>query len=145
MFRKSLASLALASVVGCSASSNFQPFASNGPDERAQAAAYAASSKYPEEMKVSEDFKAIALIHPKNESVKIVNYSDEAIRNASVWINRSFVYKAGTIPSHGSIVVDREQFYDASGETMQKLNAAANRVEIQVGEHLYRLGNARTE
>lgn len=145
MFSKSLAALALASVVGCSTSTNFQPFAANGPDERAQFAAYAATAKYPSEAKPSEDFKAIALINPKNESVKLVNYSDEAIRDANIWVNGSFVYRVGTIPSHGSVVVDREQFYDSNGETMRKLNSTANRVEVQLGDHLYRLGNARTE
>ena len=145
MLTKSLAALALASIVGCSANSNFQPFASNGPDERAQFAAYAATAKYPTDMKASDDFKAIALINPGNESVKLVNYSDEPIRNANVWVNGTFVYKVGTIPSHGAVVVDRDQFYDGTGDTMQRLNATASRVEIQSGDHLYTLGSARTE
>ncbi len=145
MFRKSIAVFALASVVGCSSSTSFQPFASNGPEERAQFAAYAATAKYPSDMKASDEFKAVALINPKNESVKIVNFSDEPIRNANVWVNGTFVYKVGTIPSHGAIVIDREQLYDTTGDTMRRLNSTANRVEIQAGEHLYMLGNARTE
>ena len=144
MLRQTFAALALASVVGCSASTSFQPFASKGPDERAQLAAYAASTQYPDG-KPSTDIKAAALINPRDNSVKIVNFSDEGLRDANVWVNGSFLHKVGMIPSHGSVSLDRDQFYDAAGENMKKVNSTPNRVDVQVGDHLYRLGNVITE
>src|SRR5437764_13396065 len=119
MLRHTLAALTLASVVGCSANSSFQPFAHGGED-RAQLAAYAASAHYPTDVKTSHDARIAALINPRNESVKIVNFGDEPMRDVNVWVNNTFVHKVSVIPSHGSVTIDRAEFYDASGQDMKK-------------------------
>jgi hypothetical protein len=145
MFRQLLGALVLASMVGCSANSSFQPFASSRPDERAQMAAYAATTHYPSDMKPITDIRAGALVTPKMDQIKIANFSDEPIRNSNVWVNSTFVYRAGIIPAHGSISVDNDQFYDANGETMRKVNALPTHVELQTGDRLYGLGTAQLQ
>jgi hypothetical protein len=144
MLRQTFAAMALASIVGCSANSSFHPFASSNSGEQGQLAAYAATARYPD-AKPSSDIKAAVLINPRSNTVKVVNFSDEAIRDVNVWVNGSFVHRVGIIPSHGSVVLDREQFYDAAGENMSKVNSTPNRVDLQAGDHLYRLGNVISE
>ena len=144
MIRHTVTVLALASLVGCSSSGGFKPFAS-GPDreEAAQLAAYAATAHYPADAKPSNDLRAAALIDAKGDEIKVANLSDQPMRDVNVWINGTFVHKVSVIPAHGSTNVDRKEFYDASGKSMAQLNAMVHRVEIQSGDHLYAIGDAR--
>jgi Tol biopolymer transport system component len=135
----------MATLVGCSSSGGMSmPFASKGED-RAQLAAYAASTHYPGDVKPSSDARVAALISPKGDSVKIVNFQDQPIREANIWINRTFVHKVPTIPPHGSVDLSSKQFFDASGQEMSKLNTGISEVEMQAGNQLYSLWNARTD
>jgi hypothetical protein len=146
MFRQLLGALVLASMVGCSANSSFQPFSSSrSSDERSQMAAYAATAHYPSDMKPVTDIRAGALVTPRMDAIKIANFSDEPIRNSNVWVNSTFVYRAGIIPAHGSISVNNDEFYDGNGETMRKVNALPSRVELQAGDRLYGLGTAQLQ
>lgn len=108
-------------------------------------AAYAATVRYPSDLKPITDIHAGALVTPKMDQIKIANFSDEPIRNSNVWVNSTFVYRAGIIPAHGSISVDNDQFYDANGETMRRVNALPTRVELQTGDRLYGLGTAQLQ
>ncbi len=145
MIRYALAGLVMATMVGCSSSGGIKmPFASKGED-RAQLAAYAAATHYTGDVKPSTDLKAAALISPKGDSVKIVNFDDQPIRDANVWINRTFVHKVATIAPHASVDLDRKEFFDASGQDMAKLNSVIHEVELQAGDRLYRLWEARTD
>jgi hypothetical protein len=144
MIRQTFTVLALASIVGCSSGSGLKPFAS-GPDreEAAQLAAYAATARYPADAKPSSDLRAAALIDPKGDEIRIANLSDQPLRDVNVWINGTFVHKVSVIPAHGTVTVDRKEFYDPSGKSMAQLNAMVHRVEIQSGDHLYAVGDAR--
>ena len=145
MLRYALAGLVLATMAGCSSSGGIKmPFASKGED-RPQLAAYAASTHYPGDVKPSSDAKVAALISPKCDSLRVVNFQDQPIRDANVWINRTFVHKVSTIPPHGSVDLSSKQFFDASGQEMSKLNSGISEVEMQVGNQLYALWNARTD
>ena len=67
MFRYALAGLAMATLVGCSSGGGMSmPFASKGED-RAQLAAYAASTHYPGDVKPSSNVAIQA--HPAKYSV----------------------------------------------------------------------------
>src|SRR5258708_20104907 len=102
MIRYALAGLVMATMVGCSSSGGIKmPFASKGED-RAQLAAYAASTHYPGDVKPSSDARVAALISPKGDSVKIVNFQDQPIRDANICINRTFFHNVPTIPPHPS-------------------------------------------
>jgi hypothetical protein len=138
MIRTSLAALALATMVGCSASSNLNPFAAS-KQEQAQMAAYAASAQYPTNTKAEEGRRAAAVIDAKSDSVEVMNFSDEPMRDVNVWVNGSFVHKLDVIPSHGTRTVTAGQFYDASGRTMASLKATPNRVDLQNGDKLWSL------
>ena len=142
MLRNTLAALALSTMVGCSASSTFQPLGSRGADEQAELASYAAKAQYPSDAKPSAEIKAGALIDSRENTVKIANFSDIPMRDVNVWVNGSFVYKVGMVPSHGTVVVKPDQLFDSSGQNMSKLKATPNRVELQTGDRFYSLGTA---
>lgn len=145
MLRKTVIALAATTLIGCSAGGTFSPLGSKSSGEQAQLAAYAATARYPGDAKPSTDLRAAALINPKSDAVKIVNLSDQPVRDANVWVNGTFVRKVNIVPAHGAVVLDRSEFFDASGQNMTKLNAPVHKVEIQTGDHLYALGDARTD
>ena len=145
MLRYALAGLVLGTMAGCSSGGGISmPFASKGED-RPQLAAYAASTHYPGDVKPSSDGKIAALVSPKGDSLRIVNFQDQPIRDANVWINRTFVHKVMTIPPHGSVELSRKQLFDASGQDMAKLNSAIHDVELQAGDRLFALWTATTD
>ena len=145
MIRYALAGLVMATMVGCSSGGGISmPFASKGED-RAQLAAYAAATHYPGDMKPSSDAKVAALIDAKGDAVRIVNFQDQPIRDANVWINRTFVHKVATIAPHASIELNRKEFFDASGQDMAKLNSVIHDVELQAGDKLYGLWTAQVD
>lgn len=142
MIRQSLAAFALATLVGCSASSSINPFASRGGGEQAQMAAYAATAHYPSDARPSSDIHAGAIVDARENSIKVANFSDQPMRDVNVWVNGSFVYHVSMIPAHGSVTVNPDQMFDASGENMAKVKATPSRVELQTGDRLYSLGTA---
>lgn len=126
-------------VAGCSTSAEMDnPFASNKQSAREpQLAAAAAVSQYPDQQ--TSDARIAAMISRNNNTIKIVNFSNEAINDAKVWVNGSFVYEVATIPPNGSVLVSRDRFYNNRGQTLSSLNTAATRVELQSGDNFYRL------
>ena len=142
MIRQTLATLALATVVGCS--SGNMPFTSGHVEEQSQLAAYAATAKYPD-AKPSSDIRAAALINPKDSEIKVVNFSDAPLRNVNVWVNGTFVHNVAIIPAHGATTIARENFFDGRGDNMSKMNVTASRVEVQTGDQLFNLGTVTTE
>jgi hypothetical protein len=141
MLRQTFAALAFTTMVGCSANSNFQPFAA-GREEQAQLAAYAASTPYPHDAKIEESHRAGALIDPKSDTVEILNFSDQPMRDVNVWVNGTFLRKVDVIPSHGTRTVTANQLYDASGHTLAALKGTPSRVELQADDRLWSLMTA---
>ena len=129
-----------AAVAGCSTSAELNsPFgAGNQADAAARQAAYAASSEYPS-TQPSRDLRATALINRGDNTIKIINPSDEAIADARVWVNGAFVARVASIPSHGTVVLNRVQFYDSGGRTLADTKTSATKVELQAGKDFHEL------
>jgi len=138
MLRQTFAALAFATMVGCSANTNFQPFAA-GHEEQAQLAAYAASTPYPHDTKIEESHRAAALIDPKSDTVEVLNFSDQPMRDVNVWVNGTFVRKVDVIAPHGTRTVTANQLYDASGHTLAALKSTPTKVELQADDRLWGL------
>jgi hypothetical protein len=146
MLRQTVTALALGALCCCGCSSNGHfALGDKSSGEEAQLAAFAATAKYPSDLRPSNDINAAALVNPKNDAIKIVNTSDQPMRDVNVWVNGTFVHKVNVIPPHGAASMDRSDFFDASGQNMTKLNAGVSRVELQSGDHLYSLGLSRTD
>jgi hypothetical protein len=125
-------------VGGCSSSTEIDnPFA-GGDSNAPRLAAYAAQASYPS-TRPSTDLKATALINRDKGTIRIVNASDRAIRDATVWVNGSFVRYAGTIPANSTFTLSREQFYNRDGRKLSAMSVSVNRVQLQTQDGFYDL------
>ena len=140
-----LGAILTACITGCGNASHSSPLAARSAAAESHLAAYAATVRYPASVKPSTDLAAAALINPKTDTVKVVNFSDQPMRDVDVWVNGAFVCRTDVIPSHGSVMVSRNELFDATGKNMARQDAHPKRVEVQMGEHLYALGEARTD
>lgn len=136
MLRETFAALALATIVGCSASGGITPVASTNHDQ-AEMAAYAATAQYPATARPDEGRRMAAIIDPRANTVEVMNFSDEPMRDVNVWVNGTFVRKVDVIPARGTRTFTAGQFYDSSGRNMATLRATPNRIELQAGERLW--------
>lgn len=142
MFRQTLMSLSLAGLMGCAAGAELQnPFrggTAQAQAEQAQMAAFAATAEYPRG-EASDDLRAAALINRDGGTIRVINFTDEPIRNARVWVNGAFVQEVGTIPPNGSVTLRNDRFFNSDGQTLAQMNTAPVRVELQSDDKLHRL------
>lgn len=143
MIRQSIALTAVVSIAalsGCQAGAQFDPqFGRTAAADRTQLAAYAASTEFPRDAEASDDLRAAALIDRRANTVRVLNFSDRPLRDASIWVNGSFVNRVDTIPANGSITIPSADFYDATGRSLSAQATTANVVQLQVGDDLYNL------
>jgi hypothetical protein len=134
-----LGALTLALPMGCRTEAEVRsPFGST-QGQRAELAAYAASQEYPADAEASDELRAAALVDRRANTIKIVNFSDQPIRDADVWVNGNFLHRVPSVPPNGSVTVHRNQFYDARGQNLAGVQTAATRVQIASGDELYNL------
>jgi hypothetical protein len=137
MFRWTSILLGAAFVAGCSSSAQVDnPFAGGGGSE-AEMAAFAASSEFPADAEASDDLRATALVNRNDRTIQIINSSNEAIRDARIWINGSFVGRLDNLPANGAVTLPMDMFYDRTGTRLSDVQAGANRVQLQAGDTLY--------
>ena len=131
MLRQILAVGVALAMTGCAA------FERSGVQDT-QYAALAASSTMPA-AEPSDELRATALIDREKNTIRVLNPTDRSIRNAKVWINRNFVTPVDNIPSHGSVTLRRDEFYNSSGLPLTKTDTTASIVQLEDGGKLYNL------
>ena len=136
MLRTVLVSLAAISLAGCSAGASFNPpMGSNtSRDETAQLAAYAATSRYPADAKAKT---ANIAVLQKNDSIRLINFTNQPVRDANVWINGTFVQRVDVIPPNGSVRLSKARFFDNSGRALTTTQVGTDQVTVQEGDMLY--------
>jgi hypothetical protein len=132
MFRRTLLAIAALAIVGCEASSRLDPFA-NKNAEPAQLAAYAATAKYPADAQAKDNLNVAVL--NRDDSIRLINFNKEPVRNVNVWINAMFVHRVELIPAMGSITLDKSVFYDGTGRPFNKAQTSPMRVTLQQGDN----------
>ena len=138
MFRAVAIALGAFILAGCSTSASVQnPF--KGDDtQKTQLAAFAAQSQFPSKQP-SDDLRVAALINKDNGSIKIINTTQQAINDAKLWVNGSFVTHIDTIPAKGVLTVKRENLYDQKGIPFSKANIGISKVQLETSDKLYNL------
>lgn len=101
----------------------------NRTDRAAERAAFAASATYPQQQP-STDLPALALIDRDDGTIRILNPTDQAIRDANVWVNGNFVARVDSIPPHGGVTLRREVFYNPAGRSLSDLTTPATTVQL---------------
>jgi len=136
MFRAFAIAVAALALAGCSTSAELDnPF--KGDDGKTQMAAFAAQSQYPN--KQAEDSQLTALINRKDGQIKIINPTNQAMTDAKVWANGSFVARVDSIPARGQLTLSRERFYDKNGISLARSNNPITRVQVESGDRFLNL------
>jgi len=137
MLYRSLALLLVACLAGCAG--RIAGAGENEPTEEAQLAARAASTPYPTNLRASNNWRAAALVDRRTNSIRVINFENRPLRDADVWVNHSFVHHVGTIPPNGYVVLSRNGFYDASGNSLANVNTSVVQAQVQTEGNLYDL------
>ena len=124
-------------VAGCSTSADVHPFASNG-DEKAQLAAFAAKSEYPN-VQASDDLKASAIVSRDKNQIKVVNSTDQSLTNVKVWVHGAYVAPVTQIPAHGLVTLERKDFYDRNGQTLADVKTPPAKIQLQTQDRFFNL------
>jgi hypothetical protein len=143
MVRQGLALVLVSLLAGCQAGATFNPrmgrTAAPTSEERTRLAAFAASAQYPQQVQAQDNLRAAATVNREDGTIRILNFSDRPLRDATVWVNGSFVQRLDVVPPNGSVILDRGQFYDATGRSLADQRTTATRIQLQWGEELYNL------
>ena len=145
MIRQTIALLALAALGGCAANAEFGAPNSTQRMTATQLAAFAASTEYPANQTGRNDLMAAAIVDRGDKEIKVYNFSNQPIRDARLWVNRSFVARIEGIAPLSKAVIKGDRFYDKMGNSYAKQSVEVSQVELQTAEGLYNLMGPVTE
>ena len=108
-------------------------------------ATVAALAKYPGNPQRSEQV-LVAAVDYRGKRIELLNLGDNPIPSPTVWVNKTYVHKAPTIPNRGAIAIDYASLIQ-QGEGVQDLSTAkqaVTTVELETAEGLFpAMGPAR--
>lgn len=124
-------------LVGCAT----KRVANVDPDARA-AIGFAATARYPgNAMNSTANVLLAALDYPNQHKLDVLNLSDSAVPDPSLWINGAYVRKLPTIPPRGTVTINYSGVLQA-GQTandFERAGQTVTQVEIQANNGLYRV------
>jgi hypothetical protein len=137
MLRGTLLTLAAASLIGgCSSSMALNPDIGGGQAEATQMAAFAANAHHPTTAPAS-DWQVASMIN--GNTLKIINYTNNNIEDAVVWINGLYVTKVGILPANGTVVTPFARFYDVNGNVLNTDKTPVKDVVVESGSGVHTL------
>lgn len=153
MFRPALhasfAVLTTALLTGCAVNGEFSPGNhSAAAMTDTQLAAWSATSKYPGSQSGGVAPRQIPLsviVDKGDREIKVYNFTGEPVRDAKLWVNRTFVAKIDGIAPQGRAVVKTDRFYDSLGNPFSKLNQEVSSVQLETADGLFDLQGPATE
>src|SRR5207244_12933971 len=87
----------------------------------------------------SDAQRATALISKGDGTIKIINTTNQAVNDAKLWINGSFVTHVDTVPAKGLVTIKRENLYNRDGISLAKANIGIQKVQLEMADKLYNL------
>jgi hypothetical protein len=112
------------------------PTAPDGRDP--EMVARAASARYPDDLKPSEDLQAVAVFDRGTKSLRVVNHSGQEILGGNLWVSETYVTPIPNLPAGGSTSVLVNQFFNRDGKMLPTLNDV-NKLQFQTAGKLYNL------
>lgn len=139
MLRRTMVLLALAAVAGCSAVGDFNPVGQGAEKDMTptQLAAFAATAKYPD-TQPSSALKVAAIINHEKGTIKVYNFTGQAVHNAKVWVNKAYVAKIDGIAPQNKATVDLDKLYGPFGNNFaSQKDTPISSVQLQTDEGLF--------
>lgn len=139
ILRTSLAVAGIALLAGCAGGGGVEsPFAGDSGSRQAQLAAYAASTPYPSTQATPATHLG-AIVNRDDKTLRILNFSDQQVKDGRVWINGAFVHRIQSVPPHSSVTLRLDQFYNNTGRSMKDMSITPENVQLQADGNLYSL------
>jgi hypothetical protein len=113
---------------------SLNPMTDNG--DATQMAAFAAQAKHPT-TQPQADWQVASMI--SGNTLKVINYTDKNITDATVWINGLYVTKVGTVPANATVAVPFAHFYDVNGNVLNTDKIPVRDVVIESGNGVHSL------
>lgn len=135
MLKHILTTAALVTLVGCASQSATPPARqaaseSQGPTT-SELAAYAGSHQYPQGQSARSDLRAAAIVNADQGIIKIYNFGTDAIRDADVWVNRSYVRHVSAIAPGSSVAIRAADLYNSVGQQFSARGEHVNQVQVE--------------
>ena len=145
MLKQALTLAAAALLAGCTASTT-NPQGSNastdvtppnvaGSSSRdAEMAAFAARTQRPNGNAQQSQYTAV--VTPAG-AIQVINPTDQQLSSGALWVNEKYVAQVPPISPHGTVTLNRNQFFDRDGHTMDWSAEKLNKLELQSGDQFY--------
>ncbi len=75
------------------------------------------------------------LIDREKELVRLVNFTEQPLRNVNVWVNHSFVQRVVNVPPRGSVALANKNFFDSTGHSLVQLQVIPSAVQVETSDH----------
>lgn len=135
MLRTSLVLVAAMAVAGCESQNDSARVATNAPTVP-QLAAYAGSRQYPTTMPVIDHFRIAAVVNRASGIIKIYNFDSRPVRDANVWVNKTFVQHINGIAPNSSAIIRSGDLYNGLGQSFASLNSPVSVVQVEMDNQL---------
>ena len=108
--------------------------------ETRREATTAALSNYPGNAQESAKYKLAAVDDQNQDTLTILNLTDETIAPGTIWVNGRYVKKISSIPAQSSVTVAYNELLEGGGGVMDLSKADSEqiqKVELQTHEGLF--------
>ena len=130
--------LVAGSVAGCAGRAEFNPVGQNTKAMSSpQLAAWAARSDYPQDAQPAGQMKMAAIVDKADRSIKLYNFTGQAVRDSKLWVNRAFVTRIDGIPSLSKAEVKFDRLYDGMGNTFASHKTDVSLVQVEIDGKLH--------
>lgn len=139
--------VAVAGLSGCVGSGGRGSSASTSFDEMTptQIAAWSATSKYPEANGTPRRMDVAVIVNKDQKTIKVYNFTGEAVRNAKLWVNKTFVAQIDGIAPGSKVLVRTDRLYDGVGNAFAKQKLEVSAVQLQTEQGLFDLHGPASE
>ena len=142
--RGSLALGAAAALAGCAGGGGGEFGTGGRPLTDTQLAAWSARSEYPAQAQPSNELRAAAIVTRDKNTIKVYNFSDQPIRNAKLWVNKSYVTQVDIAPM-GKAVIRTDRFFNGLGNSFASQKQEVSQVQLETADAFYELMGPATE
>jgi hypothetical protein len=149
MIRRTLITLSVATLAGCSSWSGAGATSSETPAttdaNRAavatptpeELAAYAGHAKFPADQQPKSDLQLASILSPDKSTIKIYNFTNDPLRNIDVWVNGSYVQHVDGISPQSSVLIHTDELYNGLGKSFSGQSEPVSNVQVATDHGLY--------
>lgn len=102
-------------------------------------AAYSAQTSYPDSVKNEDSTTMGAVYEPGVHLLRVLNFGQNSVNDADLWINGTFVFKVESIPPDSYVKLSLSKFYDHDGHSFTDTQATVTKVQLHLGDRMWTL------